>query len=156
MGEGNSADLLGIDPGTGEILSRISDLNVCQLTADETALWISDCGSLDLGSTSSTVWRVDPATNRIVASFRVPGAPGLGVGQQGVWVASHADDPSEIRLWTVNTRENRLQGEAVTIPVELTFVFRGLVGPPPVHLAVGEGAVWVSSLASGEIVRVQP
>jgi hypothetical protein len=32
---------------------------------------------------------------------------------------------------------------------------RGLGGPPPVHLAVGAGAVWVSSLASAEIIRVQ-
>jgi DNA-binding beta-propeller fold protein YncE len=152
VGEGNSGNLLRIDPETGEIVARLSDVRVCQLAAEEMALWVSDCGALDL--LSNTVWRVDPATSRVLASFTVPGAPGLGVGEQGVWVASHADDESEIQLWRVDTQENRLQGQPETILVNRVAGLRGLGGPPPVHLAVGAGAVWVSSLGR-EIIRVQ-
>jgi streptogramin lyase len=155
VGEGNSGNLLQIDPETGEIVARLSDVHVCQFAAEEAALWVSDCGGMDLQSSSNTVWRVDPATSRVVASFNVPGAPGVGVGEEGVWVASHADDESEIQLWRVDTQENRLQGQPETIPVDRVPGLRGLGGPPPAHLAVDAGAVWVSSLASREIIRVE-
>jgi streptogramin lyase len=156
VAEGDTGKVLRLDPGTGEIVARIDDVHVCQFAASEDALWVTNCGGLDLESSSNTVWRVDPATNRIVASFTVPGAPGLAAGEEGVWVASHADDSSEIRVWKVDTQENGLAGESLIIPVEPSGGgFRGLGGPPPVRLAVGEEAVWVSSWASGEILRIE-
>lgn len=96
----------------------------------EDAVWVTD--------RRSTVVRVDPKTNGIVARISVPsGAGSVAVGEGAVWTTGRS------ALARIDLSDNRVTGT-----VE--------VGAPQ-GLAVGEGAVWVANLAgNGTLSRVDP
>ncbi|HMJ72983.1 MAG TPA: serine/threonine-protein kinase [Solirubrobacterales bacterium] len=123
-----------IDPGTAAVAGRPIDLEkgIAGVTTGAGSVWLS---SLRRGE----VLRVDPATGRVTARIDVGGRPGAIVfGGGRVWVAD--DD-----------------GAGVTgISAAGAHIFkRGL--PPhvaPLRLAVGAGAVWVSSASTGAVRRI--
>jgi DNA-binding beta-propeller fold protein YncE len=86
------------------------------------------------------LWRIDPATGRLVAMIRLPFAPtDVAVGDGAVWVTSELDD----RLERVDPSTNRV---TATIPV----------GRGAGAVAVGAGAVWVGDEVDRAISRVDP
>jgi YVTN family beta-propeller protein len=94
------------------------------------------------GSGGGLLARIDARTNRVNQTFPVPHAPsGLAVTTDGgtVWVVTPQD--RTLRSFDTRTRD---PGE----PVKL--------GRAPDQVAVGEGAVWVTSSSSDTVLRVDP
>jgi len=87
-----------------------------------------------------TVWRLDPAALRVVASIELPFVPGsIAAGEGGVWVTSLLEDT----VARIDPATNRI---VATIPVD-----RG-VGA----IAAGNGAVWVASTIDRVVSRIDP
>src|SRR6266511_1870717 len=108
------------------------------------------------------VLRVDAASAHLteiglpVAPFAVsptgPGLQALAVGAGGVWVAGVPVAPQggargSFVLDRVDPRSGRLLGSFTVAQLEFGF------GP---QLAVGFGALWLSTFDSGELLRVDP
>jgi ABC-type branched-subunit amino acid transport system substrate-binding protein/DNA-binding beta-propeller fold protein YncE len=87
-----------------------------------------------------TLWKLDPISQKVVASIRLPFVPGrVAAGEGAVWVTSVLDDA----VWKIDPVRNRITAR---IPV-----------PPGVSaIATGPGAVWVASSQTGVISRIQP
>jgi|HubBroStandDraft_4_1064222.scaffolds.fasta_scaffold42712_1 virginiamycin B lyase len=103
------------------------------ITAD--AVWVGSTGP-------NAVHRIDPRSNRLVATVSVPGEPcaGLAAGFGSLWVplCSH-------RLAKVSLSSNRL-----------TAVFP--VGPAAKEsgITTGAGSVWMVTDAQGSLARIDP
>ena len=98
------------------------------------AIWVSGFGRMT---------RLDPGTDRVVATVRTPGTEDyshVAVGLGAVWVTSDGGT-----LYRIDPKSNRVVG---TIPV----------GGPIVGVATGGGYVWVTRPTEGigELIRVDP
>jgi DNA-binding beta-propeller fold protein YncE len=86
------------------------------------------------------LWRIDPATGRLLARTALPFAPtDVAVGEGAVWVTSELDD----KLARIDASTGRV---TATIPIE------GGAGP----VVVGGGSVWVGDQVDNAISRVDP
>jgi YVTN family beta-propeller protein len=86
------------------------------------------------------LWRISPATGRVVATIRLPFAPtDVAVGDRAVWVTSELDD----RLQRIDPATNEV---TATIPV----------GRAAGAVVVGAGSVWVADQVDRAISRVDP
>ena len=136
------------------------------------AVWV-------LTPSDSSVARIDPATNEVVATIPVGRAPsGLAVGAGAVWVSRGSDgtvvriDPATNRV-VATIPVGRAQG-ALTVADGVVWVAlpeHGLGRIDPAgnrstvvrvprccagELAAGEGALWVADRGDGSLVRVDP
>jgi streptogramin lyase len=98
------------------------------------AIWVSGFGRMT---------RLDPGTDRVVATVRTPGTEDyshVAVGLGAVWVTSDGGT-----LYRIDSNRNRV---VATIPV----------GGPIVGVATGAGYVWVTRPTEGigELIRVDP
>jgi len=84
-----------------------------------------------------SVSRIDPRSNRVVARIRGVKAQDIAVGEGDVWIVEQ-----ENRVTEIDTGSNTVANRVV---VEETFL-----GP----LAVGGGAVWVTDIESGNVLRI--
>ncbi len=102
---------------------------------------VAGAGSIWVASDQKgVVSRVDPATNKVIASITVsPGTHYLSFGQGALWAAS-----SESR--TIQKID----------PVTNTVVKTTALGKDPGFLAAGEGAVWIQEQGDGTVVRIDP
>lgn len=102
---------------------------------------VAGAGSIWLGSDSKgEIARVDPASNRVIASIKVdPGSCYLAFGFGALWAVS-ADHQS---LQKIDPRTNKV-------------VKRTKLGLQPGFLAAGEGAVWVQEQGDGTVARINP
>jgi YVTN family beta-propeller protein len=89
----------------------------------------------------STVSRIDPATNKLVATIKLGAqAPsGLGIADGAVWVSAASDKA----VFRIDPATNAVVGRI------------GVRGGN-VSLATGAGAVWVQSLDGNLITRIDP
>lgn len=108
------------------------------LAFGEGSLW-----TLSDGERVSTLTRIDPATNRAVATIDLPpGANrltgGFAAGGGSVWVVNGEDGT----LHRVDATTNRVAGDPIR------------VGRGAQEVAVGEDAVWVTTYAEGTVARI--
>jgi streptogramin lyase len=88
----------------------------------------------------TTLMRIDPDSNEVVAEMRVPsGCSGLEFGENTLWVAC----PSEDLILRIDPATNLIQQR---IPVS----------GEPTALAIGAGGVWAYCRKTGEVARVDP
>jgi streptogramin lyase len=116
------------------------------------SVWAITCDRLcdnDGRRSEGSLVRVDPITRRVVASAAVARPHALAVGEGGVWVVDFWGgtvtrfDPETLRpVATV----------ALTLPYETGAGDHSFL---PLHVATGEGAVWVST-ARGAVARIDP
>jgi streptogramin lyase len=99
------------------------------------AVWVA--GEADGG----TLWRVDPATNTVVASIPVPNpfATGVEVGHGSVWVPAR----DQKVVYRIDPATN-----TVGATIELPSAIGGL--------AVGPDAIWTSGWGDGKVYRIDP
>jgi virginiamycin B lyase len=97
---------------------------------------------------SKTVFRIDPATNKVVARIPVGSNPelGIGIGLGFAWVP----DTKDRTLTQIDPKTNRV---VRVIPVNIPDDTEGSIG-------VGEGSVWVltneGGTDSGTLSRIDP
>jgi virginiamycin B lyase len=105
---------------------------------------------LALAATTDSVWifsddrttlsRVDPDQNQVVAEIRLPaGCTGLAFGETSLWAAC----PDEGRVLRINPLTNLVEK-------------RIEVSPRPRALAIGENSVWVLCQKDGQVDRIDP
>lgn len=145
-------------PSAGRIVARIPipDTGTVAFGAYSGSVWVIDrqAGALDAnGVPKGSLYRVDPATDEIVA--RIPGVTGGSIasgeefrgsrssGQEdAVWVSS----PAVNGLFRVHPRTR----EVIRIPVG------PLADEWPASVVTTPGAVWVANHHGGDIVRIDP
>jgi DNA-binding beta-propeller fold protein YncE len=123
-----------IDPGTAAVVGPPVHLEkgIAGVTTGAGSVWLSS-------PRRGEVLRVDPASGRVTARIDVGGRPGAIVfGGDRVWIADDAGGG----VTGVNAAGGR--------------VFKRGIPPhvAPLRLAVGAGAVWVSSASTGAVRRI--
>ena len=99
-------------------------------------------GSVWVTANDGMVYRIDPATNKVIATIVVGDhAFGIAVGGGSVWVTAPGEVGELIRLDAVTN-------EVVGDPIE--------VGPGPVPVVFDSGYAWVSNTSPPSLVRVDP
>lgn len=160
--------LLRIDPTTKKTVARIPVGYVPQaIAADSDSVWVTNgtgcglipsCGTGGEGAPQPTftfpnqnsVMRIDPRTNKVVASIRATEPQDVAIGFGSVWVTTGENGSHGTALLRIDPNANRV---IATIPLGETGVLS--------NLAVGRHAVFVtvprSSPDNGtDIVQVDP
>jgi streptogramin lyase len=137
-------ELARVAPETGRVLARValggSRTDVAAgIVATPDAVWVSLIRFAGRGKLG-TVLRVDPGTNRVVASLRVGKSPSaMAVEGDRLWVV----DASAGSVSIVDTKANRVSGTVHLSP--------GLSS-----IASGFGSMWVTNARHGAVVRIDP
>jgi streptogramin lyase len=138
----SDTEVVKVDPVTGKELDRVTLLSTqvasMWFAAGQSSLWVvTDAGPL--GPVPDAVFRIDPATDKILARITVGSSGhGVAVGPEGVWVIR-----SDGSLIEIDSGANRI---ARTIPVATQIS----------GVAVAGGAVWASDNVRGVVYRVDP
>jgi streptogramin lyase len=125
---------LRLDAKTGKQLAKIATgvspaTGVLATTAD--SVWL-------LTDARTTLARIDPVENKIVAEIRVPaGCRSLIAGEGALWLACPEDD----RVLRIDPLTNLVDKRIET-------------AAQPVAVALGEGSLWVLSKKEGKLERV--
>lgn len=103
------------------------------LVTNEDSIWL-------LSDEKTTLTRIDPEANRIVAEMRLPaGCTSIASGEGALW----ATCPAEDKLLRIDPRTNLVK-ERIEIKGQ------------PVAVAFGEGSIWVLCKAEGKVARLDP
>ncbi len=105
-----------------------------------TALAASDDSVWMLSDAKTSLLRVDPTTNEIVAEMRLPTAcSSILSAEKALWVTC----PSENRVIRIEPKTNLVE-KRIEVAAE------------PVSVAFGEGSIWVLGRKEGKISRIDP
>jgi streptogramin lyase len=127
-----------LDPNTDHVTATVDTPGTedySQIAVGLGAVWVTaDGGKLH---------RIDPTTNRLVATILV-GGPIQGVAAAGgaIWVTRPTEGVGE--LIRVDPATNRVSGRPIK------------VGPGPVAVLYAFGALWVTNSSPPSVVRVDP
>jgi YVTN family beta-propeller protein len=121
----------GATPDAPQIDSVAVDAVIHQIAFGDGGVWC----------TSSSLLRIDPASNQVVATIDAgPSIDSVADGEGGVWVANRQASGTVTR---VDPATNKVMA---TIPV----------GANPDQVAAGMGAVWTANSQSGDVSRINP
>jgi DNA-binding beta-propeller fold protein YncE len=148
----SSARLLRVDPRSGRVVASLALFGVGAPAVTDGRVWAECCWSgLNSAHPAGSVVRVDPASNRLAATIRVPGLPTVvGAGPSGVWVTG-AGGP----IWRVDPVSGRVVA-TIRVPGGLGGLPREGPAAKAGEVLVGRDAVWVGDPASGQVLRVDP
>jgi streptogramin lyase len=128
--------LLRIDSKKWEVSAKIASGAATApwaLAADANSVWI-------FSDNRTTLSRVDPDQNQVVAEIRLPaGCTTLAFGETALWAAC----PTEDRVLRINPQTNLVEK-------------RIEVSARPRALALGENSVWVLCQKDGKVDRIDP
>ena len=139
-----TASVSRVDPDSGEVTRTVKlpdrseesqppSVGFPQLAVGAGAVWAID--------PDPSVSRIDPRTGRITATIDAPVVPStIAAGPEGVWFLSWEAES----VMRIDPRTNRV---AQTIPIGSDFLS---------GIAVGAGAVWVTSPEDGLLWRIEP
>jgi YVTN family beta-propeller protein len=126
-------------PRGGTVVARIplgrgapAPLGGGALTVGEGAVWA-------MSNAESTLMRIDPARNAVVARIKVSPPEAAAAGDGGVWLTYPTDD-------TVSRIDPATNKVAASIHV----------GPRPAGVAVAPGAVWIADDYGPSVSRIDP
>lgn len=129
-------DVVRIDPETAEIVATIEVApghEVTDVEGTDDAVWAT-------AKVPGMVYRIDPATNTVVAEIRA------GRYAHGIVIAPDA-------VWVSNAHEETVSRIDPATNLAVAFVEGSGSG---VGLALGEGWVWSSSRNTGDLHRIDP
>lgn len=143
VGSHDSNSIARLDPRSGQVLATVkTGFNVHGLSFGEGLLWVADYHN-------HSVARVDPAQNVITGT-----AVGVGYSFEAISAGGGS-------VWTSPDRfaNDAQEGNDTIIRIDARSlaVYDPLhVGGAPADVKVGEGAVWVATVAPNALLRVQP
>ncbi|GEN98575.1 hypothetical protein NSE01_04080 [Novosphingobium sediminis] len=128
-----------IDVKTGRLLAVVSSGIANNMEGELNT--VTGAGSVWIGSEASgKIARIDPATNKVVASIPVtPGSWYLTFGLGALWAVSGKEQV----LSRIDPATNTVTGTVA-------------LGKTPGFLVAGEGAVWVQEQGDGTVARIDP
>jgi YVTN family beta-propeller protein len=144
VANGSDRSVVRIDLVTGAEIARIplpdradelhSGAHFTGVAADGDAVWIAS------GELGGTLFRVDTATNRLVATIELGDGPhAIAAGGRAVWVTNQLGD-------TVSRIDSATNRVVKTIEV----------GRGPLGIAVGPDGVWVANSLDDTVSRIDP
>jgi hypothetical protein len=156
LGDLDAGTVLQVDAVSGRILAKIPvpDRDPCQIAATERAVWVMSCGPA-LTRLSWKVSRIDPTAGRIVWTRSLPIASHIAASGPNLWVASAANADPGIALRPMGLNGSWLRPAVLVRYFGHRFNAIGLSLGPPLGIAVGEGALWVSDFSGGEVIRAE-
>jgi streptogramin lyase len=133
-------------------LDPASDHVVAQIATDATPIAFGAGSVWGLSADNSKVIRIDPTTNSVSATIKLPTVGGALAATDGaVWVTQTSPDSNGFGslLWKIDPTTNQIVGE-----VKLGL---GPVGDLLADVAVGsDGDVWVSGFDTNQVLRIKP
>jgi DNA-binding beta-propeller fold protein YncE len=123
-----------LDPATGEVVATVRT----PLVGDYSGVAVGE-GAVWVTSSRGSLYRIDPATNEVVAELDLGESPtAVTVGGGFVWVSRAAGGPGDIVR--IDPRTDRVVGSPIT------------VGPGPGPAVYFDGSLWVldTGLVVGE------
>jgi YVTN family beta-propeller protein len=97
------------------------------------SMWVSTYGS-------STLQRIDPATNRVIAQVDVGAQPcGLAVGAGAIWINGYGSNSVE-----------RVDPQTMTLVAHIP------VGRAPYDVLFAAGSVWTTNQQDADVMRIDP
>jgi serine/threonine protein kinase/DNA-binding beta-propeller fold protein YncE len=130
----NYQGLVRINRG-GDVVTTLTDVgwDPFAIAVGEGGVWVVD-------DTFRTVYRVDPAMNRVVARIGLGFDPGgIAAGGGSVWVTNAGGDA----VARIDPRRNEIVGST-------------RVGRDPVAIAFADGAVWAANYEDGSVSPIDP
>ncbi|MGI8712624.1 MAG: hypothetical protein ACR2NR_05445 [Solirubrobacteraceae bacterium] len=128
-----------LQPVGGRVVARIrtpATGDYSQLAVGDRSVWVTS-------TARGVVYRIDPSTNRVIATVHVGGpVQGIAVGSGRVWVTLPLQGPGQ--LIAIDPRDDRVTGQ----PIE--------VGPGPGQVVYGLQAVWVQNTSPSSVMRADP
>ena len=122
-----------VSRGGDSLASLTVGLDPFVVAASRGSIWVLD-------DAPATIWRVDPATNRVAGSIPLGFDPGgMAFARDRLWVANNSRDA----LVEIDPSTGRILSSTG-------------VGHGPVGVAAGEGSVWVANYRDGTVSRVDP
>ena len=131
----NAGKLIKFDTKTKKLSDGVAvpALAGATVTASSDSLWV-------LSDSKTTLSRIDPEKNAVVAETRLPaGCPTVAFGEGAAWVPC----PSEDKLLRIHPLTNLVE-QRIEVP------------GAPAAVAIGEGSVWVLTERDGKVVRIDP
>jgi YVTN family beta-propeller protein len=128
-------------PSAGTVTAMIpgmggSDESGFEIVGDDAAIWV-------LNDSTGDLMRIDPTTNKLVATIAVGRGPGgVALGQGAVWTVSPA-------LGAVSKIDPQSNSVVATVTIGQPF-------DSPKSIAVSPGAVWVGDFADNSLIRIDP
>ena len=115
------------------IATGTAPVAVAAITASEDSVWL-------LADAKTSLQRIDPKENKVVAEIRLPAACTAILAAEGsIWVAC----PGEAKLLRIDPRTN-LVDKRIEVSAE------------PVSIAAGESSIWVLCRQEGKVARIDP
>jgi hypothetical protein len=132
-------------PSGPRIVSSVTvDVGVGPMTAGFGSVWVGS-------SLHQTLVRIDPATNKTLATISLGTVPsGLAVGEGAVWAVGWHSDAASPRSGPLAGEAFLIRIDPLTNTVSARLPLEGAYG-----VAVGPGAIWVAS-AREHLWRVDP
>ncbi len=128
-----------LNPASSRVLARIRTPR----TADYSHLAVGDRSVWVTSTARGVVYRINPSTNRVIATVHVGGPVlGVAVGAGRVWVTRPRAGQGQ--LIAIDPRDDRVTGQ----PID--------VGSGPGQVVYGLHAVWVQNTSPASVVRVNP
>jgi virginiamycin B lyase len=120
-----------VDLGTKQVAEHALGIRADGVVIVGGDVWVTD-------SLSGSVYRFDPAKDKVVATIPLPGAAdGVAGDDQGIWVL------------------DRASGTVVRIDPETNGIGSPIrVGTEPTGIALGAGAAWVVNSGDGTVTRI--
>lgn len=130
--------IIRIDPVTA--VARFIDLPEAPPDS-ETSIGVGEGGAwLIIGKDQRQLVRIDPATNRIAATYPVPGTPSaVRAGGGAIWVS----DPDRSAVHRVDPKTGAIAATIAT-------------GSAPRFIAFGAGALWTLDQDAGSVSKIDP
>ena len=148
----NDNSVMRINPATNQVIATVDVRVPMDLAVEPGAVWV-----VKAEGTSTTLLRIDPATNTIDKTYALKDAGGnsaVAVGEGYVWVAESTaspNDPGASQTWSLE-RIDPTSGETRTATFD-TFA------NPMIGVATSTGAVWVSTIgttSASALDRIDP
>jgi YVTN family beta-propeller protein len=180
VAEGAAGALVRVNPDFDEVTKTIENLaGTIRVSGGPKGSVAVGSGSVWAAYGSTAVARVDPASNRVVATgFAGFAASAIAYGEGALWIANATDNtvsrfspetnrkvedvnvgrgPSGVTVgggavWVADTGDNAVS----RIDPQSRSVTTIPVGIRPVGIAYGEGGVWVANSGDGTVSRIDP
>ncbi len=138
-GSQGTSTVAGALPRGGRVVAAITILPGGSAPSGGGAFTVGEGAVWAMSDAVSTLMRIDPKLNAIVARIKVRPTEAAAAGNGAVWL-SH---PSENLVTRIDPRTNK-----VTMTIH--------VGPQPSGIAVSPGAVWVANAGGPSLSRIDP
>jgi len=135
-----------LDAATGRVAATISTPGVGDggyIAVGDGSIWAT--AGLTLGG-RGIVYRIDPRTNRVLATIHIGHGPvfGVAVGAGSVWVSIPTAATGPGVVVQIDPAANRVIGSPIK------------VGPGPSGVSYGQHAVWVENTSPPSAMRIDP